>query len=78
MDTAFLKDLGERAANTFVQTLIGVLTVGPNGLNLFGADWKADLVAAVTATVVSVGKSLLAKYGLGTGTASLVKTPPAS
>jgi hypothetical protein len=71
MNWVFLKDLGERAVNTFVQSLIGVLAVGPAGLNVFTLDWKSALLAAGTATAVSVAKGLVAFYYTGSG--SLVK-----
>lgn len=53
----FWKDVSERALWTFAQALLGTLTAA--GFTPLGADWKLILIAAVTATAISVLKSVV-------------------
>jgi hypothetical protein len=58
----FLKDAAERAVKTFAQVLVGILTV--DGADLANVNWKASLVAAGTASAVSLLTSVAsAKVG---------------
>jgi len=69
MNRQFLTDLAERAAKTFAQALIAVLTVqGVSGV--LDVNWGRALSVAALATVVSVLTSV-ASLNLGnSGTAS--------
>lgn len=57
--SVYFKDLAERAITTFVQFLVGILAV--DGVTPFNVDWKAAVLGAATAAVVSVAKSFLAR-----------------
>lgn len=54
----FWKDAAERAINTVVQVVLGLLLV--DGTNLANLDWQATGVAGLTAGVISVLKSIVA------------------
>lgn len=70
MTRQFLTDTAERAAKTFAQTLVAVLTVqGVSGV--LDVDWPRALSVAALAAVVS-GLTSIASYKVGnSGTASL-------
>lgn len=72
----FLRDLGERAAKTFLQTYFAAFLVGDVALNVFEFSWGGPQFGiALGATVLSVVTSLLSKpFGSG-DSASIV--PPA-
>lgn len=51
-------DLGERAGWTFVQGFAGVVAAAGSSAAFGGVDWRAALIGAATAAVLSVLKSL--------------------
>lgn len=67
----FLVDTGERALATFIQTLLAL--IGTDMLSILTLDWKATLVAALTATALSVLKSFTGDKVGNPGTASWSK-----
>lgn len=73
----FLRDLGERAAKTFLQVYFAAFLVGDLALDVFAFSWAGpQLGIALGATVLSVVTSVLSKP-VGSGdSASIV--PPAS
>lgn len=67
---AFWKDAAERAAKTFGQAAIAVLTAGATGV--MDADWGKTFSVGALAAVVSVLTSLISSGVGDEGTASLV------
>jgi hypothetical protein len=66
----FIKDAAERAVKTFAQVLVGILTV--DGADLANVNWKASLVAAGTASAVSLLTSVASAQVGSDESASLV------
>jgi ATP-dependent protease ClpP protease subunit len=67
---AFWKDAAERAIATAVQTAAGAVGAG----SVFDVNWKAQVSVIVTATALSLGKSIVAAYKTdAVSPASLVK-----
>lgn len=67
----FIKDMAERAAATFAQGLLAVIST--DALSLFSADLLDAVKVAVAAAVLSVIKSVAAaKAPFGDSSASLV------
>jgi hypothetical protein len=68
----FAKDLAERAVGTFAATAVGlIVVVGAVGIE--GVDWKTVASVSALATVVTVLKSLAAKFRGNEDSASLSK-----
>lgn len=67
---SWTKDAAERAIKTFAQTLLGALAA--EGATIATIHWNIALIAAGTATLISVLTSLASVPA--TGTASLVKS----
>lgn len=66
----FAKDAAERAAKTFAQALLAVLTV--QGVSdLLSVDWSRALSVAALAAVISVLSSVVSYKAGNSGTASL-------
>lgn len=66
----FWKDAAERAAWTAAQSLLGILAVA--GVTVFSISWPAAAGIVLTATVVSLLKSIVVNAGSDSDTASTV------
>lgn len=64
----FWKDVAERVIATVVQVLIALFTV--DGFNLANVDWQATLIAAATAAILVVLKSVAANVLVSNNTVS--------
>jgi hypothetical protein len=62
----------DRALGTFLVSLVALVGLGQPGFDLFAVDWKAALLAAVSATVLTVVKSVIAPFVGDPGTTSLL------
>ena len=67
----FLLDMGERAAKTFAQALLSILTVA--GVTVLTLDWGETLAIAGTATLASILTSVVSSKVTSNDTASLVE-----
>lgn len=67
---AFILDAVERAAKTFAQSLLALVTVGAAVTTI---DWGTALEISATATVISLLTSVVSLPLGDSGTASLVK-----
>lgn len=72
MSKTFLRDMAERAIRVFAATLLGAFTAGQTIATI---HWQAELVAAGTATLISVGTSLMSIPISGSQTGSLLRAP---
>lgn len=74
----FLKDAGERAASTFAQTILAMVSVlAPlSGIDLLQINYVPVLLVALIAAALSALKSMVAAKTSGTDSASLVTTAP--
>lgn len=62
----------DRALGTFLVSLVALLGLGQPGFDLFAVDWKAALLASVSATVLTIVKSVIAPLIGDPGTTSLL------
>lgn len=52
----------DRAIGTFVVSLVALVGFGQPGFDLLSVDWKGALLAAVSATVLTIIKSVIAPF----------------
>lgn len=68
----FWKDAGERAVKTFVQTVLAVVGAGAATVAVTDIDWGDAALIGLTATIFSLGTSVLSSGISENGTASVV------
>lgn len=62
----------DRLIGTFIVTLVALIGLGQPGFDVFQVDWKAALLTAGSATLLTLIKSLLAAFVGDTGTSSIL------
>jgi Putative lactococcus lactis phage r1t holin len=62
----------DRSLGTFLVTIVALIGLGQPGFDVFHVDWKAALLAALSATMLTVVKTVIAAFVGDTGTTSLL------
>ena len=62
----------DRVLGTFIVTFVALIGLGQPGFDLFTIDWKDATLTAMSATALTLVKSLLAAFVGDTGTSSIL------
>lgn len=69
---AWLIGLLDRALGTFVVTLVSLIGLGQPGFDLMHVGWKAAVITAASATILTIVKSTIAPFVGDPGTTALL------